>query len=161
MALATLVSGLKVKRRALQYAGVDSATGQSSNVANQIRTFFENLAQLENNPDLVLLPFGELSDTESGNSIFSDSACKLYAIYLRKDTATASFSKFADSATISIDASANDFAVRLSRIGDFFVTFPGGSAMANGLVAQGNTTANGGTSSASDGAKGWVILNAA
>ena len=164
MSLATLQSGLKVKRRVLQFAGLNSGTlgvnGMSSEVAAQIRTFFETMGQLKGNPDLVLIPFGELSDTESGNSIFSDAACKLYAIYLNKDTATATWSKFQDHATVVTDA-APTFSFKSARIGDELHTWPSGLALATGLVAQGNTDATTGADSGTNGASGFVILGAA
>jgi hypothetical protein len=164
MALATLQSGLKVKRRVLQFSGIDGlgpgVVGVSSEAGAQMRTFFETMGQLKGNPDLVLIPFDELSATESGNSIFSDSACTLYAIYLRKDTATATWSKFQDHATVVTDASPT-FSFKSARVGDEFHCWPSGLALATGLVAQGNTDATTGTTSGSNGAKGFVILGAA
>lgn len=160
MALATLQTGLNVKRRVLQFSGIDSGVnGVGSDTQAKIRTFFETIAA-KGNPNMVVLPFDELSDTESGNSIFSDSAATLYAIYLRKDTATATWSKFQDHATVVTDA-APTFSFKSARIGDEFHSWPSGLALATGLVAQGNTDATAGTTSGSNGAKGFVILGAA
>jgi len=158
MALPTLQSGLAVKRRVLQFSGVDSGVnGVSPEVQAQLRAFFETLGQLKGNPNLAIVPFDEASDTEI---VLGDAAAgTLYAIYLRKDTATASFTKFTDHASASSDAD-SDITLRLSRIGDQFIGFPSGWAFANGLVAQGNTAASTGTGSASNGAKGFVIIGA-
>ena len=159
MALPTMVSGLAVKRRVLQFSGVDAGVNSvSPEVQVQISTFFQTLGQLKGNPDLAIVPFDEASSTEI---VIGDAAAgKLYAIYLRKDTATSSFFKLTDHASASSDTAA-DFVINSARIGDQFISWPSGWAFANGLVAQGNTTADAGTGSGTDGPKGFAIIGAA
>jgi hypothetical protein len=150
MALATLQTILETKRKALSFT-------VTPEVQRQIKTFFETMGQLKKNPNLVLIPFDELSSTEV---VISDSACTLYAVLYKKDTATATFSKMTDHASASSDTAA-EFVTKQAAIGDTFLSFPSGVALASGLVMQGNTTADGGTGSSSDGAKGFAIVGAA
>ncbi len=159
MALPTLQTGLQVKRRVSQFSGIDSGVNAvSPEVRYQIRAFFEVMGQLKGNPNLVVVPFDEASDTEI---VIGDAAAgTLYAVYLRKDTATASFFKLTDHASASSDADA-DIVIKSARIGDEFHSWPSGWAFASGLVAQGNTAASTGTGSASNGAKGFAIIGAA
>lgn len=151
MALATLQTLNDVKRRALSFPGI-SAIAQ-----RQLKTFFETMSQIKKNPNLVLIPFDELSSTEV---VISDAAATLYAAYLQKDTATLTFSKITDHATTSSDT-ASDFLFPSAKVGDELHTYVNGFALANGATMQGNTTADGGTGSASNGAKGFLILGAA
>lgn len=151
MALPTFVTALNVKRRALNFPGI------SPEVQRQIKTFFETIGQLKNNPNLAVVEFDELSDTDV---VLADAPAKLYAIYIQKDTATLSFSKFHDHAT-TMDDDASTFREPLQRIGDAFKSLPSGYALAAGLVAQGTTAAETGTGSASNGARGFVIIGAA
>ena len=105
-------------------------------------------------PDLQVVPFDELSDTDV---VIAGAACKLYALVLIKDTATATFSKLTDSATASSDADA-DIVVSQNAADQTVLVYPSGRAFANGITAQGNTAASTGTGSASNGAKGFAII---
>jgi hypothetical protein len=138
---------LLVKRRAF--------TTDMSHASNRkLKTFFETHAQVANNINLLLVPFAELTSTET---VIAAEAAKLYALFLKKDTATLTFSKITDHATTSSDTAA-EFVFSVARIGDEFFSWPAGYALANGLTMQGNTTADGGTGSASNGAQGWAII---
>jgi hypothetical protein len=151
MSLPSFVTLLNVKRRALNFPGI------SPEAQRQLKTFFETLGQLKGNPDLAVVEFDELSDTDV---VLADAAAKLYFVYLQKDTATASWSKITDHASTASDA-ASELRFKTARIGDECIAYPSGLALANGATAQGTTTADGGTGSASDGAKGFVIIGAA
>jgi uncharacterized protein YuzB (UPF0349 family) len=154
MALPTLVSTLNAKRRALNFPNI------SPEVQRQLKTFFETLGQLKGNPDLAIVEFDELSDTDV---VIADAACKLYGLYLQKDSSTATFTKLTDDASTSSDTAA-DFVLKSPATGaaalptDRFVAFPSGFALANGATMQGNTTADAGTGSASNGEKGFAII---
>jgi hypothetical protein len=105
-------------------------------------------------PDLQVVPFDELSDSEV---VIAGAACKLYALVLIKDTATATFSKLTDHATTSSDADA-DLVISQNAADQLLLVYPSGRAFANGITAQGNTAASTGTGSASNGAKGFAII---
>ncbi len=158
MALGTLISGLNAKRRALNFGGGAGVTrGISPVVQRQLKAFFEIMGQLKGNPNLLVVEFDELTSTET---VISDAACKLYGIYYSKDTATLTFSKITDHASASSDTAA-EYVIQQLAIGDMWLGLPNGVALANGLTMQGNTTADGGTGSASNGARGFVIVGAA
>lgn len=105
-------------------------------------------------PDLQVVPFDELSDTDV---VIAGAACKLYALVLIKDTATATFSKLTDHASASSDADA-DIVVSQNAADQVALVYPSGRAFASGITSQGNTTASGGTGSASNGARGFAII---
>jgi hypothetical protein len=106
MALTLEEAGL-TKRRAFN---VDMS--HESN--RKLKALFETLSQIRGNPKLQLVAFAELTDTET---IVADVAAKLYALFLKKDTATATFSKVTDHATTSSDA-ASELRFKSARIGD-------------------------------------------
>jgi hypothetical protein len=117
------------------------------------------LAQQGGNPNLQIVPFGLLSDAET---VIADVACKLYGLVLVKQgAATATFSKCTDSATTSSDAS-SELRFWSNAVGqeDAF-TWPAGLAFANGITMQGNTTANGGTTSGANACVGFAIVGGA
>lgn len=105
-------------------------------------------------PDLQIVPFDELSSAEV---VICTDPCKLFAVVLIKDTATATYSKVTDSATTSSDAD-SEFRIKQSAVDQVIFENPTGQAFANGITMQGNTTPSGGTGSASDGAKGFAII---
>jgi hypothetical protein len=107
-------------------------------------------------PDLQVVAFDELSSSEV---VICSDPCKLYAIVLIKDTATATYSKLTDSATTSSDAD-SEFRVKQVAIDQVILVNPAGWSFASGITAQGNTTPSGGTGSASNGAKGFAIIGA-
>lgn len=108
-------------------------------------------------PDLQVVAFDELSSSEV---VICSDPCKLYAIVLIKDTATATFSKLTDHTSASSDADA-DIVVSQNAADQVALVYPSGRAFASGITSQGNTTASGGTGSASNGARGFAIIGAA
>ena len=151
----SLTSFLAAKRGALNNQG--SSLSPATN--GTLRWLFSYLAQFNGSlaPELQVKPFARLSDSET---IIADVACKLYCVTLVKATTTATFSKLTDSATTSSDA-ASELRFWSARIGDECHIWPSGLAFANGITMQGNTTANGGTSSGADGCTGFCIVGAA
>jgi hypothetical protein len=123
----------------------------------QLKAFKEWLCQHKGNPDLEFIPFDELSDTDV---VLADAAATLYCAVFIKDTATATFSKLTDHDSASSDTAA-DVVVKGAAIGAQVLTWGSGLALATGLTAQGNTTADGGTGSGTNGAKGFVLIAAA
>lgn len=122
----------------------------------QLKTW---LTQQGGNPNLQVVPFATLTDAET---VIADAACKLYGLVLIKQgDATATFSKATDSATASSDAS-SELRFWSATAGDEQVfVWPAGLPFANGITMQGNTTANGGTSSGANGCAGFAIIGAA
>ncbi len=120
-------------------------------------TFFSWLAQQGGTPDLQVVEFGPLSSSEV---VIADAACKIYAIIQKKLTATASYTKGTDSATTSSDA-ASEYRQKIEGVNRSMAAYyPTGFPMASGFTMQGNTTADGGTGSSTDGAYGVVLLGA-
>ena len=154
MAVSTQASVLAWRRVANYVQGDFSSAAQLA-----IKGFKEWLLQQGGNPDLQFTPFDELSSTDVV-LIASGGAGKLYLVVLVKDTTTATFTKFTDHASASSDTAA-DIVVKNAEVGVQVICFPEGLALASGLVAQGNTTADGGTGSGSDGCKGFVLVGAA
>lgn len=121
----------------------------------QLQTLKSYLAAQKNNPDLQVVEFDHLTDTDV---VIADAACKLYAIVWVKSTATAASFKGADSATVASDT-ASPIVMTFNSIGESCAIFPDGLPMANGFSIHSDTTPDGGTTSAAgDGAKGLVIL---
>lgn len=123
-----------------------------------LRALYTWLAQHGGNPDLQVVRFGLLSDAET---IIADAACKLYGLVLIKQgAATATFSKATDSATTSSDAS-SELRFWSNAVGQqqAFV-WPQGLPFANGITMQGNTTANGGTTSGANACLGYAVIGA-
>jgi len=114
------------------------------------------LAQHGGNPDLQIVPFASLSDSET---VIADAACKLYGLVLVKQgAATATFSKLTDSASASSDAS-SELRFWSNAVGqEQAFVWPTGLNFANGITMQGNTTANGGTTSGADACLGFCVI---
>jgi hypothetical protein len=152
-----VVAGL-AKRRAFNFSGGSGATrGLSPVAAKQLKAFFESLGLLGAQPTLAVVEFDELSDSEV---VISDTACKLYGVYMSKDTTTLSFSKLTDHASTASDA-ASEFRWPQDAAKDEFHAYPRGFALASGATMQGTTTANGGTGSSSNGARGFCLIGEA
>lgn len=113
------------------------------------------MSQVLGNPDIQVVPFDRLSSSEV---VIADAACTLYAIFAKKTTATATFTKATDSASASSDTAAEIVIKMAGALRYQALCFFNGLAMANGITMQGNTTADGGTGSSTDGANGFVIL---
>jgi hypothetical protein len=115
------------------------------------------LVQHGSNPDLEVVPFDELSDTDV---VIADAASKLFAIVLKKDTTTATFTKATNHASASSDTAA-DIVIKSATVGEHVLVYPRGEAFATGITMQGNTTADAGTGSGTNGCKGFAIIGAA
>lgn len=127
-------------------------------IVQALQELKSSMAGLPVLPDLQVVPFDHLSSSEV---VIANVACKLYAIVLLKESATATFSKLTDSATTSSDAD-SEFRFWQNAAGDqYILADPTGIAFANGITAQGNTTASGGTGSSTDGATGFALIGAA
>jgi hypothetical protein len=116
------------------------------------------LIQQGGNPDLAVIPFDKLSSSEV---VISAEACTLYAIVAFKDTATATYTKATDHATTSSDTAAEVVLKMAGARRSHVALWLNGLAMAAGITMQGNTTADGGTGSSTDGAAGFCIIGVA
>lgn len=133
------------------------------NIQFALKALFSYLAQFKGNPDLQMVPFAALDDTET---IIADAACKIYATYMKKGAAStaATYVKQTDHATTSSDAS-SEFRFEMAELGlivqEECVVYFNGAPMTVGVTMQGNTTPNGGTAAAAiDGVSGFVIIGA-
>jgi hypothetical protein len=117
--------------------------------------FFSWLAQQAFNPDLQVVEFGPLTGT---SAVIADAPCKVYAIILKKTTATAACFKGTDHASTGSSTAFNVGLLQNSiKVDDMF--FPKGLPMAAGFTVLSNTTMAGNTTSAAgDGASGVVLL---
>jgi hypothetical protein len=158
MAIAT-VDPVLAWRQVLNLCSLKSNTSLfvGVGVKRQLEALKSYLIQQGGNPDLLVVPFDKLSSTEV---VIAAEACKLYALALYKDTSTATFTKATDSATTSSDAASELRIWQPTANKSTLLTYPGGLAFANGITMQGNTTADGGTGSALNGASGFAIIGA-
>lgn len=133
------------------------------NIQFALKALFSYLAQFKGNPDLQMVPFAALDDTET---VICTDPCKIYATYMKKGAAStaAAYVKQTDHATTSSDA-ASEFRFEMAELGlvvqEEVVVYFNGAPMTVGVTMQGNTTANGGTLSAAiDAVSGFVIIGA-
>lgn len=151
MALSTQ-SNVLAKQRAFHYNFKPATQGF-------LRWLFSWFSQFAGNPDLQVVEFAALTN---GNTVLADAACKLYGVFLSKDTATASWFKGADSATTAATDGSAEISQKTSGAGgEFCLIYPEGLALANGLTVCGNTTATGSTGSGANGPRGFVLIGAA
>lgn len=140
------------KRRFNQNAAQNSALKQMS-VA-----FFTWLAGQKGHPNLQVVEFDNLTGSDT---VIADTACRLFAIILKKATTTAAYFKGSDSATTS-SSTAPEIEFRQNSVTSDAMFFPKGNDMANGFTVSSDTTSDGNTTSAAgDGASGVVLLGAA
>jgi len=125
-------------------------------IQSELNAVKSYLVQQGGNPKLLVVPFSILSDSET---VISDVACKLYGVVLVKQgAATATFSKLTDSATTSSDAS-SELRFWSNAVGqEQIATWAQGLPFASGITMQGNTTANGGTTSGANACLGFCII---
>jgi hypothetical protein len=117
--------------------------------------YFSWLAQMNNSPDLQVVPFTYLTGTDK---VIADAPCRLYLILLKKNTTTAAYFKGSDHASVS-SSTAPEIEFRQNAVQVDQMFFPKGLAMAVGLTVSSDTTSDGSTgSSAGDGAAGVVVL---
>lgn len=122
------------------------------------RTLFSFLAQQGGKPDMEVIEYGPLSNTDV---VIANVACQLLAILIHKTTTTASFTKGTDHATTCSTDGTQDFSLKIADTKYHAVLFPNGRACASGWTMQGNTTGTGSTGSSTNGAYGVVLLKAA
>lgn len=139
----TLVSANSVRQRT--YMSV-----RNGGVFMALKALFLHLAANKGNPDLKLVAVdGGATASDGGNTasqVVSDSACTLYAIYLKKTGATATWFKVTNHATTATTDGTEDLSYKLttSTEEDLFL-FPTGRAFSTGLVYTEDTTATGST----------------
>lgn len=124
-----------------------------------LKAFFSFLSQHKGNPTLQPTFYGALAGTDV---VAADAACKLYAWYIKKPTAstTAAYVKGQNHAS-TLDETAPTMSVYLPTNEEVILIFPKGVPMSAGFVIGSNTTAVGATaSSAADRADGFVIVGA-
>lgn len=139
------------KRRFFHAVVLDTATKQLA------MTLFSWLAQQGGKPDLQVVEYGPLSNTDV---VIADAACSLRAIIVRKATATASYTKGTNHATTCSTDGTQDVSLKVSDTKYHALLFPNGLAMSAGFTMQGNTTGTGSTGSSTNGAYGVVLLSA-
>ena len=144
-----------VKRRA-------RADTRSVGVAESLRSLFKHMENL-GNPDLQLVA---ISGLESADKVVADAACKLYALYFKKPTAstTDAWIKGSDHATVA--AANGDFVAKLVGTAgggrSYMPVFHDGLKLGTGLTIGSHTTVNGNTkSAAADAPTGFAIIGAA
>lgn len=126
-----------------------------------LRALWHHFEQL-NNPDLQLVAVNHAG----ADIVIADVACKLYALYQKKPSASTvdAWIKISDHATV---AAANGDVVML-MIGtggggqEHCMIWPDGLKLGTGATTASHTTVNGNTdSSAADRCTGWAIVGAA
>lgn len=138
------------KRRFFHAAAVDAALYQMT------IAFFSWLTQQGNKPDLQVVEFSALTNTDV---VLADSPCRLFALFLHKATATASYFKATDHATTCSTDGTQDVSLRMAQIDTRTAYFwPKGKSFAAGITCQANTTGTGSTGSAANGADGVALI---
>lgn len=127
-----------------------------------LRALFKHQEQ-RGNPDMQFVP---LDYTGNADQVIADVACKLYAIYLVKPTAstTAAWVKISDHATVA--AASGDVVIPFVGTGGggqaHCVVFPDGLKLATGATTASHTAVDGNTDSAdADSCAGFAIVGAA
>ena len=125
----------------------------------QLKALFSYLAQHKGSPNLQFVTFAALQATDT---VIADAACKVYAIYTKKPSASTvtSFFKLTDHASTG-SGTAETLKFPMLTNSEDLVQFPDGLAMAAGVTLLAHTTSDGTTASAAaDRADGWVIVGA-
>jgi len=129
-------------------------------VQAMLKSLFSYLAQHKGSPDLQLVAFSDL--TSGTGTAIADAACRVYAIFAKKPSAStlSAYFKGSDSPTTA-SATAPEFSMVLASNVEDIVVFPDGLSMANGFAIRSDTTAAGSTGSvAADQPDGFVIVGA-
>ena len=128
-------------------------------VAENMRAFWKHLQSLSN-PDLQ---FVVISGLAAADKVIADVACKVFAIFMIKPTAsvTDAWLKGSDHATVA--AANGDFVTKLLGTGgggrSYAVVYADGLPMGTGFTVGCHTTVNGNTkSNVADAATGWAIV---
>lgn len=131
-------------------------------VTESLRALWKHMEQL-GNPDLQLVA---LDYSGGADQVVADVACKLYALYLKKPTAstTDAWIKFSDHATTA--AANGDLVQKMIGTGggaqEHCAVWPDGLKFGTGLTTASHTTVNGNTDSAAgDSCIGFAIIGAA
>lgn len=139
---------------------------RSPGVFYALKALFLHLAANKGNPDLKIFNIDGTNTASDGgataNQVASDSACTLYAIFLKKVGATATWFKGTDNATTASTNGSEDVhqVVTTANEEDLFL-YPTGHALANGFTLTETTTATGATANLKANAiYGYVILGA-
>lgn len=127
-------------------------------VAEALRSLWKHMQAL-GNPDLQFVAYSGL---ESADKVIADAACSVYAIYIKKPSAstTDAWLKGSDHATTA--AANGDFVAKLkstTSTREFCPVFHDGLIMATGFTLGSHTTVNGNTkSAAADAPTGFVVI---
>lgn len=131
-----------------------------------LKALFLHLAANKGNPDLFLKNIdGNVGSSDGGNTasqVLVDGPCTVYAIYLKKTGATATWFKGTNHASTATTDGTEDFSYKLTTAAeeDLFL-FPTGHALSTGLTITTNTTATGSTLSLlANRIDGFVIVSA-
>lgn len=120
------------------------------------------LAQQKGNPDLQFVPFTETQADAGGGTAVVDAACKLYGIYIKKNTsATDNFFWAYDDATN--DGTAGDARVSLPLLvanDESMYINPAGLDMGTGVVVTQYGTDPLGAVDGSEGGSGFLLVGA-
>lgn len=147
---------LAVKRKVFNYLkGGTKGDPLSFALLDQLFRYF---SQHGANPDLQVVFYANLT----ADSIVADAACRVYAVYGRKqNTATDAYFKGNDSATVT-SGSDDDINLEFLEALDSQVwVSKKGLPMANGFTIGSDTSANGtSATSTGDGPDGFVIIGA-
>lgn len=134
---------------------------RSPGVAESLRALFKHLNQI-GNPDLKLVEYSGLG---AADAVISDSACKLYAIFAKKPTASTTDSWLKGSNHATVAAANGDFVAYLRGTSgggrSYCPCFMDGLPLGTGLTLGAHTTVNGNTkSNAADAPTGFAIVGA-
>jgi hypothetical protein len=149
MSLSTQVSVL-AKRRANNW--IAGFGGAFSNLL--ALSFWSWCSQFLGNIDMQTVEFSQ-PNTED---VLLAGAGNLYALWLTKPTATLSVFKLTDNATTASTNGSQQLSISLNAIGECFIAFSKGFALANGATIITNTSATGSSSSTTDAPSGVAIF---
>lgn len=162
VALGALAFGMAISLEGIRNV-VDRTRSDSRKpgVAESLRSLFKHMQQL-GNPDLQFVAWG---DNNAADKVVADAACKLYALFLRKPTASTTDAWFKGSNHATTAAANGDVVVYMRGTSgggrEYCPVFHDGLPLGTGLTVQSHTTVNGNTKSASaDQVSGFAIIGA-
>lgn len=131
-----------------------------------LKGLFLHLASNKGNPDLQLVNVdGGATASDGGNTanqVVANVACTLYAIYLKKAGATATWFKATDNATTATTNGGQDVSLVVTlKAEELLLQYPTGHSMVNGITITENTSATGSTLNVlANRIDGYIILSA-
>lgn len=130
-------------------------------VFEALQSLWKHMQQL-GNLDLQIVVWGS---TAAADKVVADAACKVYAIFLSKPSASTTDAWFKGSDHATVAAAAGDFSARMVGTGgggrQYCPVFHDGLPMGTGFTVQTHTTVNGNTkSAAADSVTGFAIIGA-